>query len=271
MKLQVQALSWAVLGQDIVQAVDLSVGKGECIGIIGPNGSGKSSLLRCISRVTRPHSGTILLDGDDVWQLKSRQFARRAAAVSQEMPGQLAFTVREIAAMGRYPHKGLLERDNSTDVCLVDEALKYVGMLSRAERSFSSLSGGEKQRTLIARAIAQETEFLILDEPTNHLDIYYQLEIMELIRGLDCSCLMVMHDLNLAARYCDRLYVMFEGRVLASGPPQRVLTPELIQRVYRVASRIIPDPDSGRPYILFHRSGQVPARPSFGPENSPSS
>ena len=184
MKLRVQALSWAIQGQHIVRKVDLSVGKGEFIGIIGPNGSGKSSLLRCIARVNRPHSGAILLDKDEVWKLKNRQLARRVAAVSQEMPGELDFTAREIVAMGRYPHKRVLERDNDTDARLVDEALERVGMLSRAERRFSSLSGGEKQRTLIARAIAQKTEFLILDEHTNHLDIYYQLEIMESITGV---------------------------------------------------------------------------------------
>ena len=171
MKLAVTSLRWGVGAGDIVRGVDLNVERGEFVGVIGPNGSGKSSLLRCAYRVNKPRFGSILLDGEEVWKLRAREFARRAAAVPQEMPGQFDFTVREIAAMGRYPHKKALQRDDAHDFALVDRALEYVGMLDRAGRSFASLSGGEKQRALIARAIAQEADFLILDEPTNHLDI----------------------------------------------------------------------------------------------------
>lgn len=253
MKLAVTSLRWGVGAGDIVRGVDLNVERGEFVGVIGPNGSGKSSLLRCAYRVNKPRFGSILLDGEEVWKLRAREFARRAAAVPQEMPGQFDFTVREIAAMGRYPHKKALQRDDAHDFALVDRALEYVGMLDRAGRSFASLSGGEKQRALIARAIAQEADFLILDEPTNHLDIYYQLEIMDLLRSLGVTSLVVMHDLNLAAQYCDRVYVMKDGNVFASGAPAAVLTPELIRAVYRVEAGVAPDPATKRPRISFLR------------------
>ena len=251
MKLAVRGLRWSAQGHEIVRGVDLEVAEGECVGIIGPNGSGKSSLLRCVCRMRRPDAGTVLLDGDDVWRMQAAELARRAATLPQEMPGRLEFTVREIVSMGRYPHKRALERENGDDRRLVAEALEAVGLADRAERLFASLSGGEKQRALIGRAIAQGAGLLILDEPTNHLDIHYQLEIMEVIRGLGRSCLMVMHDLNLAAQYCDRLYVLAEGRVAAEGAPAQVFTPDLVRRVYRVEARISPDPDTGRPRILF--------------------
>ena len=238
MKLKIESLFWGAEGRDIVRGAELMVEEGEFVGIIGPNGSGKSSLLRCVYRLNRPRHGTVLLDGEDVWKMSAREAARRFAAVPQEMPGDFGFTVREIAAMGRYPHKSLLERENEEDDRTVQQALAQVGMAGCAERMFSSLSGGEKQRALIARAIAQDSGLLILDEPTNHLDIYYQLEIMELIKKLKTASLVVMHDLNLAARYCDRIYVMREGSVFASGRPQDVLTPELIQRVYRVKAAV---------------------------------
>lgn len=238
MKLRVETLFWGTRERDIVDDVSLSLEEGEFVGVIGPNGSGKSSLLRCVYRMNRPRCGIILLDGRDVWGMRARDAALRSAAVPQEMPGQFDFTVREIAAMGRYPHKGMMEGDNEHDEQLVNQALEYVGMLGCSGRSFSSLSGGEKQRTLIARAIAQGTDLMILDEPTNHLDIYYQLEIMDLIKNLGVACLVVMHDLNLAARYCDRIYVMNQGKIYASGRPRDILTAELIREVYHVEAMV---------------------------------
>ena len=251
MKLEVCGLRWGPGDEDIVKGVDLSVNEGEFVGVIGPNGSGKSSLLRCVYRLNRPKGGAAILDGEDVWGMSARDMARRAASVPQEMPGAFDFSVREIVAMGRYPHRTMMGRESEEDARLIEGALDRVGMLPRAERPFSSLSGGEKQRALIARAIAQGTGLLILDEPTNHLDIYYQLEIMDLVRDLGVACLVVMHDLNLAARYCDRLYVMNDGRVFAHGRPQDVLTPDLIREVYRVEASVTLQPETGRPEILF--------------------
>ena len=251
MKLRVESLFWGMEDREIVNGVDLTVEDGEFVGIIGPNGSGKSSLLRCIFHMNKPRYGIVLIDGDDIWKMSVKDVAQRSAAVPQEMPSHFDFTVREIAAMGRYPHKGLMERDNEEDNCLVNRALERVGMAEYAEWNFNPLSGGEKQRTLIARAIAQNAELLILDEPTNHLDIYYQLEVMDMIKDLHTSSLVVMHDLNLAARYCDRLYVMKDGSVFAHGTPQDVLTPELIRDVYRVEASVLFQPGTSSPQIIF--------------------
>jgi len=252
-KLSVAKLQWQVAGRRIVDGVDVTVNPGEFVGVIGPNGSGKSSFLRCVYRVNRPDSGAVFLDGEDLWKMSSAQAARRCAAVPQEMPAQFDFTVREIVAMGRYPYKKAMERDTDDDRHLAAQAMDYVGLSQKADQAFSSLSGGEKQRTLIARAIAQNTGFLVLDEPTNHLDIYYQLEIMDLIRRMGTASLVVMHDLNLASQYCDRLYVLYRGRVAAAGRPQDVITPELIARLYHVETRVAIRPETGRPQIIFLR------------------
>ena len=252
-KLEVEALRWGAEGRPIVQGVSLTVEEGEFVGVIGPNGSGKSSLLRCIYRANRPQGGTVLLDGRDLWRMPVKEAARHAAAVPQEMPTQFEFTVREIVAMGRYPHKGPFSGADARDEELVERALDYVGMSPCADRTFASLSGGEKQRALIARAIAQDAGLLLLDEPTNHLDVYYQLEILDLIRSAGVSCLVVMHDLNLAAQHCARLYVMHDGCVVAGGRPRDVLTPELIRRVYRVEAEVTTAP-GGAPHVLFLRA-----------------
>ncbi|MBQ8692840.1 MAG: ABC transporter ATP-binding protein [Synergistaceae bacterium] len=252
MKLKVDSLFWSAGGKNIVSDASLDVQAGEFVGIIGPNGSGKSSLLKCVYRLNKQDKGIIKLNENNIWDLSAKEFARLAAAVPQEMPGQFDFTVREIAAMGRYPHKNLMDRDTQHDNDLINNALNYVGMLEKSERMFSSLSGGEKQRTLIARAIAQDTSLLILDEPTNHLDIYFQIQIMDLIKSLSISglaSLVVMHDLNLAAKYCDKIYVMNKGMIYASGKPSEIITPELISSVYKVRAEIINN--SGSPHIIF--------------------
>ena len=236
LKLQVRNLSW----ENILTGVNLFVKVGEIVGIVGPNGSGKSSLLRCIYRMNKPSAGEILLDDLDVWGMSVKDVSKKLAVVPQSMPSEFEFTVWEIVSMGRYPHKGMIESFNERDNELISRALTQVGMLELADRNFMSLSGGEKQRALIARAFVQESEILILDEPGNHLDIYYQLEIMNMMSKPEITCLSVMHDLNLAANYCDRLYVMKDGRIYATGKPDEILTPGLIREVYRVEATIKP-------------------------------
>lgn len=238
MKLEISSLVWSVGGRNIVDGVSLQVEEKGSVAVIGPNGSGKSSMLRCIYGANTPTGGSIKIDGADVAAMSRREFALRAAAVPQEMPTQFDFSVREMVAMGRYPHKRALDGEDANDRSAIERALEHVGMAARAGRMFSSLSGGEKQRTLIARAIAQQCDLMLLDEPTNHLDIFYQLEIMELLRATGVSRLIVMHDLELAARYCDRICVMKDGRVAAEGTPREVLTPEMIREVYRVEADV---------------------------------
>ncbi|MFI6789804.1 ABC transporter ATP-binding protein [Nonomuraea sp. NPDC050383] len=230
MKLDLRGVSVALDGHPIVHEADLLVGDGEFVGLVGPNGCGKSTLLRTIYRALRPAAGLITVDGDDVHRLPARQAARRTAVVAQETPADLDFTVAEIVFMGRTPYKA----DALVDEELAARALDRVGMAGAAERVFATLSGGEKQRVLLARALAQQTHLLLLDEPTSHLDIRHQLEILHLVRELGIATLAVLHDLNQAAAFCDRLYVMNAGRIMAGGPPEQVLTPDLICQVYGV-------------------------------------
>lgn len=251
MTLNTEHVSWSVEAKTIVNQVTLSVSKGEFVGLLGPNGSGKSSLLRTIYRILKPDSGVINLNGADVWQLSARQVARQMAVVMQERTGDFDFSVHEIVMMGRNPHKGMFDRDTAHDFQLVDEALERVDMVEFARRSFLTLSGGEKQRVLIARALVQQAKFLVLDEPTNHLDIHYQLEILELVKNLGVTTIAALHELNLAAFYCDRLYVLKEGQLVVSGTPEEVLQPALIRRVYGVWSEVATHPLTGKLTITF--------------------
>ncbi|WP_431930133.1 ABC transporter ATP-binding protein [Nonomuraea jabiensis] len=230
MKLDLRGVSVALDGHPIVHGADLLVDDGEFVGLVGPNGCGKSTLLRTIYRALRPAAGLITVDGDDVHRLPARQAAQRTAVVAQETPADLDFTVAEIVSMGRTPYKP----DALVDEELCARALDRVGLAGAADRIFATLSGGEKQRVLLARALAQQTRLLLLDEPTSHLDIRHQLEILHLVRELGIATLAVLHDLNQAAAFCDRLYVMNAGRIVTGGPPEQVLTPELISQVYGV-------------------------------------
>ncbi|NBE98092.1 ABC transporter ATP-binding protein [Nonomuraea sp. KC401] len=230
MRLDLRGVSVRLDGRPIVHEADLLVGDGEFVALVGPNGCGKSTLLRTIYRALRPSAGLIRVDGDDVHGLSWRESARRTAVVAQETPSELDFTVGEVVLMGRTPY----ERVAAADAERCARALDRVGLAGAEERVYATLSGGEKQRALIARALVQETRLLLLDEPTSHLDIRHQLEILHLVRELGVATLAVLHDLNQAAAFCDRLYVMSAGRVLAGGPPGQVLTPELISEVYGV-------------------------------------
>ena len=224
---------------------------GEFVGIIGPNGSGKSTVLKNIYRGLAPDQGKILLDGEDLLSMPYRRSALKLAVVGQENEVPFDFTVEEMVAMGRSPHKKLFEIDTPKDKKIVRHALEHMGMEQMAKRSYRFLSGGEKQRVLIARAIAQESDFLILDEPTNHLDISYQIQIFDFIKRLRVTVLSAIHDLNMAALYCDRLYVMKQGRILMEGTPEQVLTPEKIYEVYGVRSTVLKNPLTGKLSITF--------------------
>ncbi|MEO3798636.1 ABC transporter ATP-binding protein [Nonomuraea sp. B1E8] len=230
MMLDLRGVSVRLDGRPIVHEADLLVDAGKFVALVGPNGCGKSTLLRTIYRALRPSAGLISVDGDDVHGLSWRESARRTAVVAQETPSELDFTVGEVVLMGRTPY----ERVPAADEERCARALDRVGLAGAEERVYATLSGGEKQRALIARAVVQETRLLLLDEPTSHLDIRHQLEILHLVRELGVATLAVLHDLNQAAAFCDRLYVMSAGRVLAGGPPGQVLTPDLISEVYGV-------------------------------------
>lgn len=242
----------AVLGgSQILRGVDLRAERGELVGVIGPNGSGKSTLLKCIYRVLQPSGGAVYLDGRALSEYSYKASARRVAVVAQHNYYNFDFSVQDVVMMGRAPHKRALDRDNAQDRQMAARALETVGMADFARRSFSTLSGGEQQRVILARALAQDTPCLILDEPTNHLDIKFQLQLMDIVKGLDRTVIAAIHDLNIAAMYCDRLYAVREGGVVASGRPEEVLTPELIRAVYEVEAQVLRD-ERGGLRIFYH-------------------
>lgn len=251
MKLEVQGLSYAYDNTPVIENVHLTVGTGEFVGIIGPNGSGKSTLLKSAYGVLKPTEGQILLDGQNIFHIKKRDFAKQVAVVGQENTMPFNFTSREIVAMGRTPHKRLLEPDSWKDSEIVDDAMSKMGILDLAERDFSSLSGGEKQRVLIARALAQKTGFVILDEPTNHLDICFQLQILQVLKELELTVLAAIHDLNLASMFCDKLYVLKDRTVFANGDTDDVITAELIGHVFKVQTHVSVSPFTGKKNIVY--------------------
>ena len=245
MKLEGKDLGALLGGTPILKGVSLHAEGRELVGVIGPNGSGKSTLLKCLYRVLRPSGGAVWLDGRELGEMSRKQSARSMAVVAQHNDLSFEFTVQEMVLMGRSPHKRLLERDSGTDLAIAAKALAQVGLEHLAQRPFSSLSGGERQRVILARALAQQAPILILDEPTNHLDIKFQLQLMDLLRSLPCTVVAALHDLNLAAMYCDRLYVMKDGQVAGEGRPEEVLTPQLIRQVYEVEARVEQDGAGG--------------------------
>ena len=255
MQIRTEDLKAVLNGNPILKGVSLQAGEKQLIGVIGPNGGGKSTLLKCIYRVLQPTGGAVFLDGKPLSEYSFRESALKIAVVAQHNYYNFDFSVQDVVLMGRSPHKKTLERDNAQDFRIVEESLTKVGMLHFAERSFSTLSGGEQQRVILARALAQQTPCLILDEPTNHLDIKYQLQLMDLVRGLDRTVITAVHDLNIAAMYCDWLYAVKDGRVVGQGTPQTLLTPEFIRQVYEVEAEVSTD-RNGMLRVLYY-PGQI--------------
>ncbi|WP_292898499.1 MULTISPECIES: ABC transporter ATP-binding protein [unclassified Nitratireductor] len=237
-------------GKALVDNVTMSISEGEMVGLIGPNGAGKSSLLRTIYRINRPTSGTVLVNGEDAWRQPTEWVARNVGAVLQDMPAEFPLTVRDVVAMGRSAHKKLLEPDTSHDHALLVAALALLGLTPLQDRAFRTLSGGERQRALLARALVQQPRLLVLDEPTNHLDIHHQLQLLRFMRGLQTTVVAALHDLNLAAMFCDRLFVLDRGRLVAAGTPETVLTPDLLRNVYRIEATIARHPETGTVWVM---------------------
>ena len=249
--LQASHLCWQAAAAHILRDVSLHVAQGELVGLLGPNGSGKSTLLRMIYRILKPASGSVEVSGSDVWRSSARDNARAMAVLAQENTSEFELLVRDVVLMGRTPHQSPFARDSAEDFRIVAQALERVDAKYLSERMFSTLSGGEKQRVLMARALAQQAPLLVLDEPTNHLDVRHQFELMNLIRSLGLTALAALHELPLAAHYCDRLYLLKDGVLVAQGTPSEVLTPEIIADVYGVRALVRPSPRSGKPLIEF--------------------
>lgn len=253
MRVDAKNISFAYNDRKILRDVNLSVSDGEFAGIIGPNGSGKSTLLKCMCRIFEPAEGTVYVGGKPLKQMSFKESARKVSVVSQHNYYNFDFSVRDVVLMGRSPHKKAMERDNAQDYRIVTDALKKVGMESMQARIFSTLSGGEQQRVILARALAQKTECLLLDEPTNHLDIKYQLELMDIVKHLGKTVIAAIHDLNIAAMYCDVIHVLKDGNIIDSGTPSEILTPELIKQVYDVDAEVFQDIKGITRIIYFGR------------------
>lgn len=250
--IEVRDVNISVPKKRIVESASLHVDKGEFVGIIGPNGSGKSTLLKTIYRTMNPESGVIELDGILLSDMSLRESALRLSVVAQHNYYNFEFEVEEVVMMGRTPHKRSLEMDSQEDRDIVTNALMAVDMEHMRNRKFSSLSGGEQQKIILARALAQQTPCLVLDEPTNHLDIKYQLDVLDIVRDLDCTVLCALHDLNLAAQYCDRLYIMKDGQVVAEGTPDEVITEENIEWIYGVRASVERHPKTGLLNVVYY-------------------
>lgn len=263
MNIDIVDLSVSVPKRRIVEGANIHVDEGEFVGLLGPNGSGKSTLLKTVYRTMKKESGTVMIDNRDVDSLSLKESALMLSVVTQHNYFNFDFKVEEVVMMGRTPHKRSMEMDNDEDRRIVRDALEKVNMYEMRDRSFSSLSGGEQQRIILARALAQETPCLILDEPTNHLDVKYQLEVLDIVKELGCTTLCALHDLNLAAEYCDRIYILLDGRVVAEGPPEDIITESLIERVYGVKSSVEINPHTGLLNVVYyprHSRGRIASR-----------
>ena len=234
----------------ILKGVSVAAGHREFVGLIGPNGSGKSTLLKCIYRTLKQEAGCVMLDGTDISRMSYKQSAKKLAVLAQHNYYNFEFTVQEVVLMGRSPHKKALERDTAADYAIVQNCLEKVGMAEFSKRNFSTLSGGEQQRVILARALAQQTPCLVLDEPTNHLDITHQLQLLKIVKELDCTVISAIHDLNIAAMFCDRIYVLQKGKIMASGTPKEVFTPQLLREIYQVDAEVVYD-SKGNMHVLF--------------------
>lgn len=252
--LAAQNLSTGYQGRPVVREVSLQIAPGEMVVVLGPNGSGKTTLIRALARVLPLYEGDVLLDNQSVSRMEPRAYARQVAYAPQETIPDMGFTVYETVMMGRYPHQSGLFAESTADRQAVDRALQKTRLETLADRLIGQLSGGEKQRVGLARALAQETPYLLLDEPTAHLDLHHQVQLLAQLRDwtqnehLGVIC--VLHDLNLAAEYAGRVILMSDGQIVAQGEPAEVLQPPLLESVYRTPVLVRPNPLSGKPLVF---------------------
>ena len=262
MEILAEAVKYFIGKKEILKGIDLTLHPKEFLGIIGPNGSGKSTFLKCVYRVQKPTEGTIRFDGKLLDEMSYRESALKLAVVAQHNYYNFDFSVLDVVLMGRSPHKKMMDRDNAEDYRLAHESLSIVGLSGFEARNFSTLSGGEQQRVILARALTQQTDCIVLDEPTNHLDIKYQLQLMDIVKGLEIPVVAAIHDLNIASAYCDQLYAIKEGHLFGSGTPAELLTEQFIYELYEVRAEILRD-STGRRVIVYPPQ----ARPRIACEN----
>ena len=251
MKLEVKDITYSIDGKLIVDGVSLGIREGDFVGLVGPNGCGKSTLLKNIYKVYKPDAGAVFIDGKSTADMSSRETAREMSVMQQENNVEFDMTVYDMVMLGRYAHQKMFGTDMVSEREKVLAGIREVGMEGFEERSFLSLSGGEKQRTLVARALVQQAKLIILDEPTNHLDIGYQYQIMNILKRQNLTVFSSIHDLNVAACYCDRILLMKKGRIVDAGTPEEVFVPEKIRSLFGIDASITVNKATGRPNIMF--------------------
>lgn len=249
--LQAHDLIWSVDQIDIVQCVSLNIKAGETVAIVGPNGAGKTSLLKCLFGEYNKYQGDIYLNGKPLKSLHIKDIAKQIAVVSQHSDSVFNLTVIDIVSMGLIPHKGLFDLNTDEDRHCIEHALIKVDLQKKQHQQFNTLSGGEQQRVLIARAIVQSADILIMDEPTNHLDMYYQHQILQLAKKLNITLLITIHDLNLAAQYCDRIIILNEGRIVADDSPENVFNQKQLTDVFKLNCIVDKNPFTQCPRVTF--------------------
>lgn len=253
--LKINNLSGGYHKETVIKDISLEIKKGDFIGIIGPNGSGKTTFLRLISKVLAPQKGNITFEGKDIAGMDLKEFAQEVSFVAQDTIINFPFSVLEIVLMGRIPHLKRLQLETKEDYLIAEEAMIMTDTLYLKEKKIDELSSGERQRVIIAKALAQEPVLLFLDEPTSHLDIGHQIQILDLLKRLNrqnnLTIVMVLHDLNLASEYCNRILLLNEGRVFKEGSPLEVLTYQNIEAVYKTVVVVNNNPISGKPYVIL--------------------
>lgn len=270
--LETRGLRAGYPGRVIIDSLDVTIAPGSFTVILGANASGKSTLLRSLARLLKPLDGSVLLSGDDVQSLGSRQLARRLGLLPQQTTTPTGITIVDLVTRGRHPHQGMFSRWSAADEAAVRSALEATQLTELSQRPVEELSGGQRQRVLLAMVLAQETPLMLLDEPTTFLDIAHQVDVLELCARLNTegrTLVVVLHDINQAARYASDLIVMRDGEIIAQGTPADVVTPELIERAYGLRCRVIEDPETHTPLIipLKHAGAErVAAQESTPPE-----
>ncbi len=253
MSLVAENLWFSYSKTEVLTGIGFRLEPGEVLGVVGPNGAGKSTLIKLLTRILKASQGKIFIDNQDIKTYPRLKLAQKLAVVPQATDLPEAFTAQEIIMMGRTPHLGFLKSESQKDIEIVERIMRHTHVWQFAARTIHSLSGGEKQRVLLARALVQEPSYLLLDEPTNHLDLRYQVEVLryvqtEVKKGL--GALVVLHDLNLAARSCDRILVLHKGQIVAEGKPEEVLRENLIQEVYQAQVSVFQQPNSNHTVVL---------------------
>ncbi|MFT7184897.1 MAG: iron complex transport system ATP-binding protein [Pseudohongiellaceae bacterium] len=249
--LTVENLSWGVQDKEILSDINFDIKQGDFVGLIGPNGAGKSSLMRCLYRVNNPSKGCVAFNGQDIWQCSARMNAKNIAVILQDHTEQLGLTVTDVITQGLTPHKHMFEWDTPEDRRKIDILISEVDLSLLRDSPFNQLSGGEKQRVMLARAMLQNPQLLIMDEPTNHLDVHYQVELLQKVKKLAMTVLASFHDLNLAAAFCDAILLIDHGKILAYGKPEDVITEKNLNEIFNTKVVVDKHPMYAHPRITY--------------------